>query len=39
MRRNDNWQWHDYICGSLKYHYNYICEFREYFVVVVDLIF
>ncbi|XP_076460162.1 uncharacterized protein LOC143293132 [Babylonia areolata] len=27
MRREDNWRWHDYICGSMKFHYNYICEF------------
>lgn len=29
MRRDDAWQWHDYICGSLKFHYKYICQFRE----------
>ncbi|XP_025102594.1 lymphocyte antigen 75-like isoform X2 [Pomacea canaliculata] len=28
MRRDDAWQWHDYICGSLKFHYKYICQFR-----------
>ncbi|XP_025102602.1 macrophage mannose receptor 1-like isoform X3 [Pomacea canaliculata] len=27
MRRDDAWQWHDYICGSLKFHYKYICQF------------
>ncbi|KAK7111512.1 uncharacterized protein [Littorina saxatilis] len=27
MRRSDNWGWHDYVCGSLKFHYNYICQF------------
>lgn len=27
MRSDDNWKWHDHICGSLKYHYNYICQF------------
>lgn len=27
MRRKSSWKWHDEICGSLKYHYNYICEF------------
>ncbi|CAL1530179.1 unnamed protein product [Lymnaea stagnalis] len=27
MRSEDNWKWHDHICGSLRYHYNYICQF------------
>nr|QFU95414.1 C-type lectin [Onchidium reevesii] len=27
MRKEDNWQWHDFPCGSLKFHYNYVCEF------------
>ncbi|KAL8603599.1 hypothetical protein ACOMHN_022551 [Nucella lapillus] len=27
MRRDDNWRWHDYLCGSLRFHYNFICEF------------
>ncbi|KAK3769164.1 hypothetical protein RRG08_014027 [Elysia crispata] len=28
MRRDSNWLWHDQICGSAYYHYNYICEFQ-----------
>ncbi|GFO10408.1 cell wall integrity and stress response component 4-like [Plakobranchus ocellatus] len=27
MRRKHNWEWHDYPCGSMKFHYNYVCEF------------
>ncbi|GFR84190.1 C-type lectin [Elysia marginata] len=27
MRRDSGWKWHDKLCGSLKFHYNYICEF------------
>ncbi|XP_012945112.1 C-type lectin lectoxin-Lio3, partial [Aplysia californica] len=27
MRAGDGWQWHDYVCGSLKFHYNYVCQF------------
>ncbi|XP_076455714.1 uncharacterized protein LOC143290256 [Babylonia areolata] len=27
MRRRENWRWHDYICGRMNYHFNYICQF------------
>ncbi|XP_059158653.1 uncharacterized protein LOC131942751 [Physella acuta] len=27
MRKDSNWRWHDSICGSLRFHYNYICQF------------
>ena len=29
MRQEDGWKWHDYLCGSMKFHYYYICQFRE----------
>ena len=29
MRRGSGWQWHDRLCGSANYHYNYICQFRK----------
>uniref|UniRef100_A0A0B7AHY7 C-type lectin domain-containing protein n=1 Tax=Arion vulgaris TaxID=1028688 RepID=A0A0B7AHY7_9EUPU len=27
MRQDDDWKWHDIPCGSLSFHYNYICQF------------
>ncbi|KAL8558386.1 hypothetical protein ACOMHN_019795 [Nucella lapillus] len=27
MRRQDNWRWHDSMCGRMKFHFNYICQF------------
>ncbi|CAG5114636.1 unnamed protein product, partial [Candidula unifasciata] len=27
MREDDGWKWHDIPCGSLRFHYNYICQF------------
>ncbi|KAK0049194.1 C-type lectin lectoxin-Lio3 [Biomphalaria pfeifferi] len=27
MRQKEGWKWSDNVCGSLKFHYNYICQF------------
>ncbi|BFZ02994.1 hypothetical protein BsWGS_06036 [Bradybaena similaris] len=27
LREEDGWKWHDIPCGSLKFHYNFVCQF------------